>query len=61
MNGSVLGEETTYTNEVKISCDEGFILRGSYRRRCEADKTWSGDTTVCEGSRRDKYYIVSSL
>lgn len=54
MNGSLLGEETTYPNEVEINCDEGFILRGSHRRRCEADRTWSGDTTVCEGSETNK-------
>ncbi|KAL9989269.1 hypothetical protein ACROYT_G003802 [Oculina patagonica] len=48
MNGSVLGKETTYPNEVEINCDEGFILRGSHRRRCKADRTWSGDITMCE-------------
>ena len=54
MNGSVLGEDTTYPNEVEINCDKGFILRGSHRRKCEEDRTWSGDTTVCEGDKRNK-------
>lgn len=55
MNGSLLGKETIYPNEVEIDCDEGFILRGSHRRKCEADRKWSGDTTVCEGSKLYKY------
>lgn len=60
MNGSLLGKETIYPNEVEIDCDEGFILRGSHRRKCQADRKWSGDTTVCEGSKRYKYYKVLS-
>ncbi|XP_020615812.1 CUB and sushi domain-containing protein 3-like isoform X2 [Orbicella faveolata] len=48
MNGTLLGKETTFLSEVEIICDEGFILRGSRRRKCQADRNWSGDTTVCE-------------
>lgn len=51
MNGSLLSNETTYPNEVEISCDEGFILRGSFRRKCQADKTWSGESVFCEGNK----------
>lgn len=51
MNGTLLGKETTFLSEVEIICDEGFILRGSRRRKCQADRNWSGDTTVCEGSK----------
>ena len=51
MNGTLFGKETTYLNEMEINCDEGFILRGSRRRKCQADRNWSGDTTVCEGSK----------
>ena len=54
MNGTLMGKDTTYLNEVEINCDEGFILRGSRRRKCQADRNWSGDTTVCEGSKRYK-------
>lgn len=50
MNGSLLGEETTYLKQVEISCDEGFNLRGLRLRKCQADGYWSGDTSVCEGS-----------
>ncbi|XP_068694975.1 sushi, von Willebrand factor type A, EGF and pentraxin domain-containing protein 1-like isoform X1 [Montipora foliosa] len=48
MNGSVMGGDTTFPNQVEISCDEGFILRGSSRRKCQADRTWSGGSTFCE-------------
>lgn len=51
MNGSLLSNETTYPNEVEISCDEGFIVRGSFRRKCQADKTWSGESVFCEGNK----------
>lgn len=50
MNGSSLGEETTYLKQVEISCDEGFNLRGLRLRKCQADGNWSGETSVCEGS-----------
>ncbi|XP_074636588.1 uncharacterized protein LOC141894732 [Acropora palmata] len=47
-NGSLVGEETTFPNHVEIRCDEGFILRGSQRRTCQADRTWSGTTASCQ-------------
>jgi len=49
MNGSMLGEETAFPNKVEFACDQGFILRGSHSRTCQADGTWSGDATSCEG------------
>ena len=48
-NGSLVGEETTFPNHVEIRCDKGFILRGSQRRTCQADRTWSGTTASCQG------------
>lgn len=50
MNASIKGEKTTFPNQVEIRCDEGFILRGTNRRKCEADRTWSGGSTFCEGN-----------
>ena len=49
MNGSLLGEETTYPNHVEINCDEGFILRGSRERTCQANGKWDGNKTTCKG------------
>ena len=49
-NGTKLGSQTTYPNEVIFSCDDGFHLRGSIRRRCTAGGAWSGVEANCEGN-----------
>ena len=48
-NGSLQGSATTFPNMLEFSCDEGFILEGSASRACQANGTWSGNTTLCEG------------
>jgi len=48
-NGSLLGNKTTFPNFVTFSCDEGFILKGSEVRHCQANKTWTGEITYCNG------------
>ncbi|XP_044131767.1 uncharacterized protein LOC122924584 isoform X1 [Bufo gargarizans] len=42
-------EGTNYLNnsEVKFTCNKGYILVGPYSRRCQADGTWSGETSQC--------------
>ena len=49
MNGSQDGSRTTYPNKMLFSCDEGFIMKGSSLRRCQANRTWSGERVTCEG------------
>ena len=49
LNGSQVGNLTTYPNEVTAYCDEGFLLRGSAERVCQTNRTWSGIQTSCEG------------
>ena len=49
LNGSINEHETTFPNEATFSCDEGFLLNGSTVRRCQADGSWSGINTSCEG------------
>ena len=59
MNGTKLGSQTTYPSEVTFSCDDGFHLRGSKRRRCTAGGTWSGLKATCEGNdlkEADKFH-----
>ena len=48
-NGSTVGSETTFPNEIKFICDQGFVLNGSSSRRCLANGSWSGDITLCKG------------
>ena len=49
-NGSLVQNQTTYTSIAYVQCDEGFIQRGSTVRVCQANRTWSGNDTVCEGT-----------
>lgn len=48
-NGSIIGENTVYPNFVTHRCDEGFILRGSPKIKCQANGTWSRTSSFCEG------------
>ena len=54
-NGSLFGNKTTYPNKITLSCDEGFILVGSAVKQCQANKTWDGLETVCEGKRKQLF------
>ena len=49
LNGSTAGRKTTFPNTITFSCHEGFLLNGSTVRRCQADGSWSGTETSCEG------------
>ncbi|KAM4052284.1 sushi domain-containing protein 2 [Anomaloglossus baeobatrachus] len=42
-------EGTSYLNnsEVKFTCNKGYMLVGPYSRRCQADGTWTGQTSQC--------------
>lgn len=48
-NGTIIGNETTYPNDLLFACDDGFNLIGSTVRSCQADSEWSGNETYCEG------------
>lgn len=48
-NGSSIGDLTVFPNKIIFGCDEGFLLRGSNIRNCQANGTWSGNQTICEG------------
>ena len=49
INGSSLGNQFTFPNKIHFQCDEGFILKGSELRQCQASSVWSGNDTFCEG------------
>ncbi|XP_056393196.1 sushi domain-containing protein 2 [Hyla sarda] len=42
-------EGTSYLNnsEVIFTCNKGYLLVGSSSRKCQADGTWSGETSQC--------------
>ena len=50
LNGSFIGSDTTYPNEVEFKCDEGFELQGSAIWKCEANGQWSGEDVKCKGT-----------
>ncbi|XP_078575446.1 sushi, von Willebrand factor type A, EGF and pentraxin domain-containing protein 1-like isoform X3 [Branchiostoma floridae x Branchiostoma japonicum] len=47
-NGTLIGGNFEFQSEVTYTCDKGYYLVGNYRRRCLANKTWSGKTPDCE-------------
>ena len=49
MNGTLSGDLTVFPNSVFFHCDPGFVLQGSSERACQANATWSGYSSVCEG------------
>lgn len=49
-NGSFIGSLTVFPNKILFGCDQGFLLRGSHVRHCQANGNWSGNHTFCEGS-----------
>ena len=49
MNGSSVGNDTTFPSITIFKCDAGFDLIGSLSRRCMANKTWSGTMPFCKG------------
>ena len=38
-----------FPNSILFQCDPGFILSGSTKRTCQANRTWSGSPTICRG------------
>lgn len=49
VNGSTIGNQFTFPNKISFQCDEGFILKGSGLRQCQANGVWTGNNTFCEG------------
>ncbi|CAH1773668.1 unnamed protein product [Owenia fusiformis] len=48
--GSLKGNmvKTQYGEIIQYQCEEGYIIEGNPRRRCQRDKTWSGTLPKCK-------------
>ena len=44
----ILLEGTKFGKRIKFKCNIGYKLRGSRRRTCQSDGTWSGYLTTCD-------------
>uniref|UniRef100_A0A8C4EAZ8 Sushi, von Willebrand factor type A, EGF and pentraxin domain-containing protein 1 n=1 Tax=Dicentrarchus labrax TaxID=13489 RepID=A0A8C4EAZ8_DICLA len=41
------GEEYSYSKEIELSCQPGFVLQGKSISVCQADGTWSHESPTC--------------
>ncbi|XP_071948695.1 CUB and sushi domain-containing protein 1-like [Antedon mediterranea] len=46
-NGNIVGDKFYRNQWVEITCDDGFNLKGSRRRRCNSTGEWTGTETYC--------------
>ncbi|XP_018413992.1 PREDICTED: sushi domain-containing protein 2 [Nanorana parkeri] len=46
-NGKKEGTSYLVDSNVKITCNKGYILKGSSSRKCQQDGKWSGETSHC--------------
>lgn len=58
VNGSTVGNLSTFPNKVFFQCDEGFILKGSETRQCQANGLWTGNETTCKGKSGTRAALV---
>lgn len=49
-NGSIVGVNTVFPSVMYLSCHEGFLLRGASQIHCEANGSWSKNSSFCEGN-----------
>lgn len=50
LNGTKHGNETLFTKKIRFACHEGFDLKGSGIRECQANRQWSGQAAICKGA-----------
>ena len=48
-NGSINISTTTFASVAHYSCNLGYLLVGVESRRCQANRTWSGEEPICDG------------
>lgn len=50
LNGSIIGDDTTFQKSITYQCDPGFELKGSRTVICQSDGKWS-QKSKCEGNK----------
>lgn len=60
VNGSAIGNLSVFPNKVLFQCDEGFILKGSETRQCQANGLWTGNGTTCKGESKTRVTLVQT-
>ncbi|XP_070794674.1 sushi, von Willebrand factor type A, EGF and pentraxin domain-containing protein 1 [Pituophis catenifer annectens] len=48
VHGQIIGSEFGVGKRIKFFCDEGYILRGTHSRTCQANGTWDKEPPFCE-------------
>ena len=48
-NGNVTLSGTNFTSIAQYTCNSGYVLMGVESRQCQADRTWSNESPMCEG------------
>ena len=46
-NGTLLGDNFTFSHTIHYQCDPGLVVFGSENRTCTASGTWSGTDSLC--------------
>lgn len=58
-NGIKSSSSTLYESVVKISCNAGFLITGSYVVVCQEDGTWSGKPQCQRRGMLKVFYVFS--
>ena len=56
-NGICSNPQLSYHSYCSFKCRIGYQLKGSEVRVCQLDKTWSGASTTCQGTRSISAYF----
>lgn len=58
-NGKKEGTNYLNNSEVTFTCNKGYKLHGPYSRKCQADGTWSGQTSICVSGKWTSLFLLS--
>ncbi|XP_070845519.1 sushi domain-containing protein 2-like [Chaetodon trifascialis] len=60
-NGKKEGTRYLQGAKVRLSCNDGYILKGSAERVCQEDGKWSGEDTSCEAKSNVAGIVAGSV